>query len=152
MKKISAIGLLIFLCAFTSQAQEAYSNRKQELYSNKYLEQTSHDSLNYLLQKAHKLKKTGGTIVIAGLAVTLVGAAFIAGDTETGFYTGGMFVIGGLLTTVVGLPILATGSARVNRVKDVLMTHAGASLNVSPCFVYNNSHNRIPCIAIKIRF
>ena len=149
MKKISIIGLFFILLAYTGNAQGVYS--KQSLAKD------SLEVLNLHLEKAHKLKKTGVIMSIAGpvgfIAGTAVAVASYAGGTEGGFVAGSLLLVGGLITTAVGLPILITGSTRVKRVKTAINNHQAASLNLAPVFVYNNKDQSLyPALKLNFRF
>ena len=60
MKRISIIGLLLFIFAFAGQSQK--------IYSVENLKQSSQEDLNTYLDKALKLKKDGKTVTIVGVA------------------------------------------------------------------------------------
>lgn len=149
MKKISLIGLFYIILTLTSHAQGVYSKQN--------LEKDSIEALNLTLEKAHKLKKTGIIMSIAGPAGCLTGMTIAvlayAGGTEGEFVAGSLLFLGGIITTAVGLPILIIGSTRVNRVKTAINNHPGVSLNIAPGFVYNNKFQHIyPGVTLTTRF
>lgn len=149
MKRVFVIVSLMILFEFTCHAQRVYSKQN--------LEHASLESLNSSLEKAQKLKKTGAILSIAGpvsfVAGALLGAAAWSGGTEGMWQLGAGMIIIGTCTTLIGLPILITGSTRVNKVRKAINTRTGASLNFAPGFVYNNqSQNLSPGIALQIRF
>ena len=149
MKKISLIALFTFLLVLTSHSQGVYSKQN--------LEQTSLEDLNLHLEKAHKLKKTGVIMSIAGPAGCLAGMTVAvlayAGGSEGEFIAGSFLFLGGFVTTVVGLPILITGSTRVKRVRTAISNHKGASLNISPGLVYyNKAQNLYPGVRLSVKF
>ncbi|MGV8964514.1 MAG: hypothetical protein ACOH2V_14195 [Candidatus Saccharimonadaceae bacterium] len=115
------------------------------------------DVLNLHLEKAQKLKKAGVIMSIAGpvgciAGITIAGLAY-SGGTEGEFRAGLFLFLGGMITTFVGLPTLAIGSTRVKRIKAVKNAHQGASLHLSPGFVYNNkTQNLFPEVSLKVRF
>jgi len=149
MKFISFTALFIVLLAFTGNAQGVYSKES--------LAKDSLTVLNFHLEKAHKLKKTGVILSIAGpvgfMIGTVIAVASYAGGTEGGFIAGSFLVVGGIITTAVGIPILITGSTRVNKVKTAINNHQGASLNLAPAFVYNNINQSLyPGVKLSFRF
>jgi hypothetical protein len=149
MRLIAFTALFIILLAFTGNAQGVYSKES--------LAKDSLAVLNLHLEKAHKLKKTGVILSIAGpvgfMAGTVVAVASYAGGTEGGFVAGSLLLVGGMITTAVGLPILIIGSTRVNKVKTAINNHQGASLNLAPVFVYNNKNQSLyPGLKLNVRF
>lgn len=149
MIRVLIIVLLLILIEFACHAQRVYSKQNLEL--------ASLDSLNHSLEKAHKLKKTGVIMSIAGPASfitgALLGAAAWSGGTEGMWQLGAGMMIIGTCTTLIGLPILIAGSSRVKKVNRAIKTRMGASLNLAPYYVYNkNSQNLSSGVTLHIRF
>ncbi len=149
MKRVFVIVSLMILFEFTCHAQRVYSKQN--------LEHASLESLNSSLEKAQKLKKTGAILSIAGpvsfVAGVLLGAAAWSGGTEAMWQVGAGMIIIGTFTTVIGLPILITNSSRVKKVRNAINSRTGASLNLTPCFVYNSKSQFLsPGLALQIRF
>jgi uncharacterized membrane protein len=150
MKKISIIVWFYILLAFTSQAQGVYSPQN--------LEKGTLVGLNLNLEKAHKLKRTGVFLCIAGPVLSVGGIALAvnaySGGGSSDEFAGGTFMfLGGIITTVVGLPILITGFTREKKVKTAINNHHGTSLNIAPAFFYNNKVQSLyPGVTLKARF
>lgn len=149
MKKISFIGLFVIIIVLTSHAQGIYSKQNLKL--------DSIQTLNLHLEKAQKLKKTGIIMSVAGPVGCIAGASIMAlgysGGTAGEFVAGTFLLLGGIITTAVGVPILITGSTRVNRVKAAINNHPGYSLIIAPGLVYtNNAQNIYPGITLRARF
>jgi hypothetical protein len=134
MKKILAIGLLIIMIAFESNAQKIYSKQN--------LEKASQEDLNLYLNKAKKTKKTGTILTIVGPIAFVGGTAlFIDGfdsDSTTEGATGAYLSLGGMVSTAVGLPLLITGSSRVNKINRIKNAKFnGVTMEFAPYNFYN---------------
>jgi hypothetical protein len=138
MKKILAIGLLIIMTTFASNAQKIYSKQN--------LEKASLEDLNLYLNKAKKTRKTGTIMTIVGPIAFVGGSALVlnlsndpyAEQTETEVAAGVVLINGGMISTAVGLPLLITGSSRVkriNRIKNAKFN--GVTMEFTPCNFYN---------------
>jgi hypothetical protein len=66
----------------------------------------------------------------------------------------GSLLLAGLVTTIVGVPILITGSTRVNRINGIKKSHSNElSLDIAPCNLYNPlNHNYKPGITLRLKF
>jgi len=150
VNKLLLIGLTFIIFDLTCHAQGVYSPEN--------LEKGTLVGLNLNLEKAHRLKSTGVFLCIAGPVLSAGGIAlavnaYSGGGSSDEFGAGTIMFLGGIITTVVGLPILITGSTRVKRVKTAINKKNGFSLNIAPCFVYNNNaQNFYPVLTLKTRF
>jgi hypothetical protein len=180
MKKILIIGLLLIFCVLLSQAQEVNPKQNTELtyqvdlfgpmdkisqiYSKQNLKELSLEELNQYFNKAKKLRNTGGIMLITGTFAFWGGAKLVdngltssrinnskeAGD---GFIAGTILFLGGFVTAVVSVPILATGSSRVKKVKCAIKNHNGANIYIAPSFIYSDRNNDFQSgIILRTRF
>jgi hypothetical protein len=146
MNKFYFLVLLIILVAFDCQAQSVYSRQN--------LKQSTTAELDLYLVKAKKLKKTGGIITLAGSSTLLTGVVLMAIDRESAFYAGFFMSFAGLSASAIGLPILFTGSSRVNKISEVWNTKYNTTpISLAPCSIYNyQTRNLKPGISLRIRF
>ena len=103
-------------------------------YSRDHLHQASTDELNLCLKKAKGLKTIGIVTTIAGPVLVVTGLVLSAGWIDSGppiFWAG-------FITTIAGVPILITGSRRVNKIESELYDREGIGFNISPGILYNN--------------
>jgi hypothetical protein len=108
--------------------------------------------------KAHKLKKTGGLLSIAGPVTAIAGIGLVSASLNGG--SEGMYSLGlgmmlvGTGATIVGLPLLLTGSSRVNNVKKAISASLGvASIAPAPFSLHNyKNQNLQPGLRLSIIF
>ena len=133
MKKLI---IIIFFSAYTQLCLG------QSVYSVKNLQQTSIERLETYLTFAKKQKKTGTIVSIAGASTALAGILVVGvtydNDELFGFNTGttigAWMMLLGMGATVVGIPILITGSTRVNRINREIDRRSNAvSVAIAPC-------------------
>ena len=155
MKKILAIGLLIIITAFASNAQKNYSNQN--------LEKASQEDLNLYLNKAKKTKTAGiiltivGSIALAGGSVLLVDSTvdvILDTSSTTEVNTMAYLLIGGAVTTYVGLPLLIVGSSRVNKINRIKYAKFnGVTMEFAPCNFYNyQAQNHQLGLTLRVKF
>lgn len=150
MKKKLTIGLFLIMLAFTCQAQKIYSKEK--------LVKASTEDLNFYLEKAQKLKKTGGTLSIAGPVIFISGyglaSAAWSGGTQALWAIGYGMLIAGPIVTLVGLPMLIIGSSRIKNINDIKSTAFNCiKMDLAPSGIYNYAtQNYQPGITLRIRF
>lgn len=136
MKKVSIIGLLLILCTFSSLAQK---------YSMENLEKTSIDDLNEYLRKAKNNRTIGFAMVIAGPAMCVAGTLLMnenyvqgvrydAGErgSDIGFAAGAIMFLWGFTASVSSVPIIASNSIRIGKIKNVIINHKLVELNIAP--------------------
>ncbi len=150
MKTILTIGILFVLFAFTCQAQR--------IHSKENLEKTSTEDLFLYLEKAKKLKKTGGVLSVAGplsaiTAALLIGPAYRSGAGLLWMLDIGVF-FAGIGATVIGIPILITGSSRVKKSEAIIYAiNDGIRIDLAPSGIYNYAtQNYQPGITLRISF
>ena len=156
MKKILAIGLIIIMTAFASNAQNIYSKQN--------LEKVSQEDLNLYLNKAKKTRKTGTIMTIVGPIAFVGGGALswdafggndpYGGGSEAELATGVILMLGGMVSTVVGLPLLITGSSRVKKINRIKNTKFnGVTMEFTPCNFYNyQAQNHQLGLTLRMRF
>jgi len=144
MKSISIIGIILVCIAFSCHAQSVYSRQN--------LERASLEDLNFYLKQA-KSKRTTGIILTAVGPVTFM-TFYLIGHSENSklnYVTAGEIVVLGTISTFVGIPILITGSSRVNRVKNALSNKV--SINMAPSvFQSNLAKNHQTGLTLRIQF
>jgi len=142
MKKIS-IGIILFCFVITCHAQS--------LYSKKNLENTSQEDLNQYLKQAKGLR-TAGIILTAIGPVTYGTIMMLANNgSDMSLDTAGLLLALGTISTLAGIPILITGSSRVNRIKNALSNKV--SVDLSPCIFQNNlALTHQTGVTLRIRF
>lgn len=157
MKKISIIGLLLVLCAFTSQAQK---------YSKENLEKTSIDDLNEYLRKAKNTRTIGFAMLIAGPALCVAGTLMMndnyvqgvrydAGErgSDIGFAAGAIMFLWGCTASVSSIPIIASNSIRIGKIKNVIINHKLVEIDIAPSFQPNyTSQNFNPGLMLRVKF
>lgn len=157
MKKITIIGLLWILCAFSSHAQK---------YSFENLEKKSIDDLNECLRKAKNNRNIGFAMLIAGPALCVTGTLLMndnyvqgvrydAGErgSDIGFIAGAIMFIWGLKTTVSSVPVIVSNSTRIGRIKNVIINHKLVEINIAPSFQPNyNSQNFNSGLTLSVKF
>jgi hypothetical protein len=152
MKKLSAIGILLFFFAFTSFAQRTYSKQN--------LEQVSHEDLNFLFKKAQNIKKAGVIITVTASAIIITG--LILQSAEGSHYLGEIypsqvFIATGMLSLYVGVPLLVIGSSRVKKIKKVQKgkrtTFDSLMMELAPCSFHNYiAQNYQTGVTLRIKF
>ncbi|MGQ7870512.1 hypothetical protein [Sunxiuqinia sp. sy24] len=154
MRNLIVTIFILFFFVLASQAQKPYSME--------YLENASPQELDFYLDKALKLQKTGKTVTIVGgsilgaTAATVGGVALFAeGDWALGAVVIGFFGgIAGLGTMAVGIPMKATGKKRIERINTIKNTaFDGVKIDLRPC-AHDNlmTQNYQPGITLRIRF
>lgn len=133
---------------------------QNKIYPKKFpdkssLEKASIDELNFYLAKAKKTRKTGAILSIAGpltfaTGVVMAGVGF-SGGPEYLWGSGVILIFAGTGFTLVGLPVLITGSSRVNRIKNTLSDRA--FIEIAPCSFHNHmAQNNQNGVSLRIRF
>lgn len=157
MKKVSIIGLLLILCTFSSLAQK---------YSMENLEKTSIDDLNEYLRKAKNNRTIGFAMVIAGPAMCVAGTLLMnenyvqgvrydAGErgSDIGFAAGAIMFLWGFTASVSSVPIIASNSIRIGKIKNVIINHKLVELNIAPSIQPNYaSQNFNPGLTLSVKF
>lgn len=150
MKTLASFILLNFVLISAGQAQTKYSNES--------LEKLSKEDLGLYLEKAQKQKRAGAIISVVGPVTFVSGILLVTraygGGTEGQFAAGISMMVLGPAVTVVGLPVLITGSSRVNRINKFKSSSIkGASIEVAPALIYNyQAHNQQPGMTLVVRF
>lgn len=137
-------------------AKPAYSKK----FPNKAtLEKASNDELNFYLGKAKKTKKTGAIMSISGPLAAAAGyglmyASFSLSGDEPGFVFGTFLFFGGLASTLIGIPVLITGTSRVEKISNIKFQKSdGVAMNICPSVNYNyQNQNYQPGVTLSIRF
>jgi hypothetical protein len=157
MKKITIIGLLWILCAFSSHAQK---------YSFENLQKTSIDDLNEYLRKAKNNRNIGFAMLIAGPALCVTGSLLMsdnyvqgvrydAGEkgSDIGFAAGVIMFLWGFTASVSSVPIIASNSIRIGKIRNVIINHKLVDINIEPNFQPNyNSRNFNSGFTLRVRF
>jgi hypothetical protein len=150
MIKYLSIVFFLAISTITTQAQG--------LYSQENLEKVSTKDLSLYLNKAQKVKKAGGVLLIAAPVSATLGILLWTnawrGGSENEFYLGTGLIITSLVSTVTGIPVRITGASRVKKLSMVLNTRQGATImNINPCSIYNSQTRNIqPGIKLRIIF
>lgn len=154
MKKIFIVLGVCILFVNNGQAQKNYTPEN--------LSSASVTELNAYLDKAQKLRKTGGTLLTVGPAAVLAGALLVwtsdytlfSNDGSDGMLVaGGLMMAGGLTTTIVGIPLRITGSNRINRINKFLSTSEVITLEFTACnFKPFGGQSLQPGMTVRWRF
>lgn len=162
MKKIFFLGFLIFFIQLNSfsQNQDLAKEKMPPKYSLQNLQQASLEDLELYLIKAKKLKKTGARLSIGGPITAVAGFAMFSASWSGNFGGSGtagaglIMFLGGAGVTVVGLPILITGSSRVNRINKIkATTYNGIRMDIIPNHLYNSTtQDYYPGVTLRLTF
>lgn len=152
MKKFVSLFILVLFLTISAHAQNVFSRQ--------YIAAASAEQLKEYLIKAHKQKKKGTIMSIAGPVTALTGiylfnGAWAGNIGGSGTATMGLLMfIGGTGATLIGVPLLIIGSTRVNRINEVLATsHNRVKLDLKPSAQYNLiTQNYQPGLTLRIRF
>lgn len=147
MNKIITLIILFIFLSITSDAQNKYSDENLRNYSE--------EELNTYLQKAMKLRKTGGTLaIIGGGVVAISGTWLLVGDYGLEGIIGAWVLIGGLGFMTVGIPMRIVNTNRIDRINNILNpVSAHRRIDIMPEILTNYSTNSYsPGIKIRITF
>ena len=127
-------------------------------YSLDYLQNASVEELKYYHYKALKQKKTGQIMLITDPPVVIASSVLISNYSgrydDFGFAMIGGLLLAGIGTTLIGLPILITGSSRVNIVNEIIANASeSVSIEIAPYSFHNYiTQNNQHGLTLRIRF